>query len=65
MICLFCNDKGTVIYTLSPDEWRRVPCNICNAHSHHWSTDEWYGDWFFCTECDLVRNSQDNTVQIG
>lgn len=63
--CRFCDDKTTRSYWLSVDEWRNVPCVVCNAHRHKWGVDESDGDWVFCSGCDLVWNTENNKVQIG
>ena len=65
MNCGYCDDKGTHTYWLSVDEWRNVPCNVCNAHSHQWTT---YSDdraWMVCSGCDLVFNAETATTTLS
>lgn len=63
--CRYCNDTTVRSYWLSVDEWRNVPCVVCNAHSHRWSFDGDDRDWMVCSGCDMVFNTEVNKVQIG
>lgn len=65
MNCGYCDDKGTHTYWLSVDEWRNVPCNICNAHSHQWSTHSDDRGWMVCSGCDLVFNVETESTVLG
>ena len=63
--CRYCGDKTVRSYWLSVDEWRNVPCVVCNAHTHCWVFDGDNRDWMVCSGCDMVFNFEVNKVQIG
>lgn len=63
--CRYCDDKTVRTYWLSVDEWRNVPCVVCNSHSHRWSFHSDDRDWMVCSGCDMVFNAEVNKVQIG
>ena len=65
MNCKVCNDKQVVDYWLSVDEWRSLPCNVCNAHIHNWVVDEFYGHWLRCSGCDTLRFEDSEEMRIN
>lgn len=63
--CNTCEDKTAYTCWLSVDEWRYVPCNVCNAHSHNWVVNSDDRAWMVCSGCDLVFNVETRTITLS